>query len=115
MCSTGSPPTEDFVQYNFLSLAVPTGSCSRLYSRPLPHYHGNSGSPLTPINRAGSSSRPICPHCNYAESRLLSCWPLALEWAIFGAPIVPYDCLYLLLRSSKNCPFGRTGIGSAPE
>src|SRR6218665_464733 len=80
MCST---PTEDFVPYNFLSLAVPPGSCSRLSSRPLPHYHGNSRSSLSPLNRAGSSSRSICPHCNYAESRLLSCWPLALEWAIF--------------------------------
>src|SRR6218665_1101596 len=68
------PLTEDFVPYNFLSLAVPPGSYSRLSSRPLPHYHGNSGSSLSPLNRAGSSSRPICPHCNYAESRLLS-WP----------------------------------------
>src|SRR6218665_926786 len=83
------PPTEDFVPYNFLNLAVPTGSCSRLSSRPLPHYHGNSGSSLSPLNRAGSSSRPICPHCNYTELRLLSCWSLALEWAIFGVPIVP--------------------------
>src|SRR6218665_1774893 len=83
------PPTEDFVPYNFLNLAVAPGSCSCLSSRPLPHYHGNSGSSLSPLNRAGSSSRPICPHCNYAESRLLSCWSLALEWAIFGAPIVP--------------------------
>src|SRR6218665_2113340 len=37
------PPTEDFVPYNFLSLAVPPGYCSHLSSRPLPHYHGNSG------------------------------------------------------------------------
>src|SRR6218665_171535 len=89
MCSTGSPPTEDFVPYNFLNLAVPPGSCFPLSSIPLPPYHGNSGSSLSPLNRAGSSSRHICPHCNYAESRLLSCWSLALEWAIFGAPIVP--------------------------
>src|SRR6218665_2367403 len=27
------PPTEDFVPYNFLSLAVPPGSCSRLSFR----------------------------------------------------------------------------------
>src|SRR6218665_184947 len=80
------PPTEDFVPYNFLNLAVPPESCSRLSSRPLPHYHGNSRSSLSPLNRAGSSSHSIC---NYAESRLLSCWSLALEWAIFGAPIVP--------------------------
>src|SRR6218665_204646 len=88
MYSTGSPPTEDFVPYNFLNLAVPPWSCSRISSRLLPHYHGNSGSSLSHLNRAGSSS-PICPHCNYAESRLLSCWSLALEWAIFGDPIVP--------------------------
>src|SRR6218665_2746809 len=36
------PPTEDFVPYNFLSLAVPPGSCSGLSSRPLPHFCGNS-------------------------------------------------------------------------
>src|SRR6218665_1783263 len=89
-CAPLAPlPTEDFVPYNFLNLAVPPGSCCRLSSRPLPHYNGNSGSSVSPLNRAGSSSRPICPHCNYAESRFLSCWPLALEWDIFGAPIVP--------------------------
>src|SRR6218665_3088609 len=66
-CITLAPPsTEDFVPYNFLSLAVPSGSCSRLYSRPLPHYHGNSGTSHSPLNRA-ESSRPICPYCNYAE------------------------------------------------
>src|SRR6218665_3158220 len=27
------PPTEDFVPYNFLNLAVPPGSCSRLSSK----------------------------------------------------------------------------------
>src|SRR6218665_1628719 len=91
------PPTEDFVPYNFLSLAVPPGSCSGLSARPQRHYHGNSGLSLSPPNRAGSSSRPICPHSNYAESHLLSCWTLALEWAFFGTPIVP--C------SFKNFPF----------
>src|SRR6218665_976007 len=107
------PPTEDFVPYNFLSLAVPPGSCSHLSSRPLPHYHRNSGSSLSLLHKAGGGETqkslllvpfahtatmshlptlqlcPICPHC----ASLLSCWPLALEWAIFGAPIVPYDCL----------------------
>src|SRR6218665_1386564 len=52
-CAPLAPPrTEDFVPYNFLNLAVPPGSCSRLSSRPLPHYHGNSGSSLSPLNRA---------------------------------------------------------------
>src|SRR6218665_1019504 len=74
MYSTGSPPTEDFVPYNFLNLAVPPGSCSRLSSRPLPHYHGNSGSSLSPLNRSRvffSTHLPTLQLCRIAPSQLL--------------------------------------------
>src|SRR6218665_2486577 len=109
------PPTEDFVPYNFLSLAIPPGSCSRISSRPLPHYHGNSGSSLSPLNRAGSSSRSICPHCNYAESRLLSCCPSLWNGLYLWHRLFPRVVSNSFYAHLKTFLFGRAGIGSAPE
>src|SRR6218665_3554726 len=49
-CAPLDPPlTEDFVPYNFFSLAVPPGPRPSLSSRPLLHNHGDSELSLSPL------------------------------------------------------------------
>jgi len=58
--------------YNFFSQAVSPGPCSGLSSRPLLHYHGYSGSSLSPLYWVWFSYRPFCPQNNYKQNRAFS-------------------------------------------
>ena len=90
-------------------LVVVAGSFSDLSSRPLLRYFEctalvfdlsviqNWGGPypieLMPLPKG---HRPCSLRCNWQESRILSGWPLALEWALFGATLIHHGTLWLM-------------------
>src|SRR6218665_1016614 len=72
MCSTGSPSNREVRTYNFLSLAVPPGSCSRLSSRPLPWEFRVVALSAQQSRVFSSSHLPTLQLCRIAPSQLLA-------------------------------------------
>ena len=111
-CAPLAPlPTEDFIPYNFFSLAVPPGPCSSLSSRPLLHYHWYSGSSLSPLYRAGFLLVPFA-HTAIMQNRAFSVVGPSLWNGLSLYPRILSNSFYAHL---KTFLFSRTGIGSPSD